>query len=136
MDENQTKKGKEKTSKLREAFGKFAKSSSQALGSAVAFSVATAILVAWLLILGPVMHFSDSWQLIINTATTIITFLMVFLIQNTQNRDSRAVEKKLDELIRALDGARNEMIDLEDASDEVLDQVTTEYRQLKSESAS
>jgi len=89
------------------------------LGSAWAFTGAVFVIVVWLLT-GPTFHFSDTWQLIINTATTIITFLMVFLIQNTQNRDAKAVHLKLDELIRALKGARNQLVDLEDLSDEEL----------------
>src|SRR5213079_3039164 len=89
------------------------------LGSAWAFAGAVLVIGVWL-ITGPTFHFSDTWQLIINTATTIITFLMVFLIQNTQNRDAKAVHLKLDELIRAIKNARNELVDLEDLSDEEL----------------
>jgi low affinity Fe/Cu permease len=89
------------------------------LGSAWAFAGAIVILIVWGLT-GPVFHYSDTWQLIINTGTTIVTFLMVFLIQNTQNRDAKAIQLKLDELIRALKGARNQLVDLENLSDEDL----------------
>ncbi len=89
------------------------------LGSAWAFAGAILIIVVWGLT-GPTFHYSDTWQLIINTGTTIVTFLMVFLIQNTQNRDAKAAHLKLDEVIRALKGARNELVDLEKLSDEAL----------------
>src|SRR3569833_2804511 len=92
--------------RIRDAFHVFARSSSQVLGTARAFIAAIFIIVVWA-ITGPTFLFSDTWQLIINTGTTIVTFLMVFLIQNTQNRDAKAVHLKLDELIRALRGARN-----------------------------
>src|SRR5207245_252425 len=103
----------------RDAFRVFAHRSAFMLGSAWAFTGAVLVIVVWL-ITGPTFHFSDTWQLIINTATTIVTFLMVFLIQNTQNRDAKAVHLKLDELIRAIKAARNELVDLEDLSDEEL----------------
>jgi low affinity Fe/Cu permease len=90
---------------VSDAFGVFARCSSSMLGSAWAFTAALLVIVIWL-VTGPVFHFSDTWQLIINTATTIITFLMVFLIQNTQNRDAKAVHLKLDELIRAVKDAQ------------------------------
>ena len=102
---------------VNDAFRVFAHRSSVILGSAWAFAGAVLVIVVWLLT-GPTFHFSDTWQLIINTATTIITFLMVFLIQNTQNRDAKAVHLKLNELIRAIKDARNELVDLEDLSDE------------------
>ncbi len=95
---------------VSDAFRVFARRSSMVLGSAWAFGGAVLVIVVWLLT-GPTFHFSDTWQLIINTATTIITFLMVFLIQNTQNRDAKAVHLKLDEMIRALKGARNKLVD-------------------------
>jgi low affinity Fe/Cu permease len=91
----------------------FSRRSSMMLGSAWAFAGAVLVICIWLLT-GPTFHFSDTWQLIINTATTVITFLMVFLIQNTQNRDAKAMHLKLDEIIRALKGARNQLVDLED----------------------
>lgn len=95
------------------------------------FLLAVLILVVWGLT-GPVFHFSDTWQLVINTGTTIITFLMVFLIQNTQNRDAKAIHLKLDELIRTMEGARNTMIDLENLSDEELEHLQQEFERLRS----
>ena len=88
------------------------------------------VILVWLLT-GPTFHFSDTWQLIINTGTTIITFLMVFLIQNTQNRDAKAMHLKLDEIIRALNKARNELVDLEDLSDEELGKIEEQFKQLR-----
>src|SRR5450432_1744643 len=98
--------------RIRDAFGVFARKTSTVLGSPWAFVCAILIIVIWAMT-GPTFHYSDTWQLIINTGTTIVTFLMVFLIQNTQNRDAKAVHLKLDELIRALQGARNNLVDLE-----------------------
>ena len=100
------------------------------LGSAWAFSAAVLVILVWLLT-GPMFHFSDTWQLIINTATTVITFLMVFLIQNTQNRDAKAMHLKLDELIRAIKDARNELVDLEELSDEELQKLEEQFRNLR-----
>ena len=99
------------------------------LGSAWAFVTAILIILVWAAT-GPVFHFSDTWQLIINTGTTVVTFLMVFLIQNTQNRDSKAVHLKLDELIRALTGARNDLVDLEELSDGDLEKLEQEFKTL------
>ena len=93
-------------------FGKFAASASGWLGSKWAFAGAGSVIVLWAAV-GPIFHFSDTWQLVINTGTTIVTFLMVFLIQNTRNRDARAINLKLNELIRAIDKARDQMIDIE-----------------------
>jgi low affinity Fe/Cu permease len=104
---------------VSDAFRIFARRSSRVLGSAWAFASAILIIVIWALT-GPMFHYSNTWQLIINTGTTIVTFLMVFLIQNTQNRDAKAAHLKLDEIIRALRGARNQLIDLEKLSDEEL----------------
>ena len=98
-------------------------------GSTPAFGVACAVIVVWA-ILGPVFHYSDTWQLVINTGTTIVTFLMVFLIQNTQNRDAKAIHLKLDELIRAVDGARTKLVHLEDLSDDELTQLQDQFRRL------
>ena len=100
------------------------------MGHPIAFVLAIMTIVIWALT-GPVFGFSDTWQLIINTGTTIVTFLMVFLIQNTQNRDTRALQLKLDELIRANADARNKLIDLEDLSDKEMDQLQQEFCQLK-----
>jgi len=113
-----------------DAFRVFARRSSVMLGSAWAFAGAVLVILVWLLT-GPTFHFSDTWQLIINTATTVITFLMVFLIQNTQNRDAKAVHLKLDELIRAIKDARDELVDLEDLSDEELQKLEAQFRRMR-----
>jgi len=115
---------------VSDAFRVFARRSAAMLGSAWAFSGAVLVVLVWILT-GPTFHFSDTWQLIINTATTIITFLMVFLIQNTQNRDAKAVHLKLDEMIRALEGARNQLVDLEDLSDEELKKLEEQFQRLR-----
>jgi low affinity Fe/Cu permease len=115
---------------IRDAFRVFAHRSSAMLGSAWAFSAAVIVILLWL-VTGPMFHFSDTWQLIINTATTVVTFLMVFLIQNTQNRDAKAMHLKLDELIRALKGARNELVDLEQLSDEELKKLEQQFRRMR-----
>jgi low affinity Fe/Cu permease len=115
---------------VSDAFRVFARRSSIALGSAWAFVGAVLIILVWILT-GPMFHFADTWQLVINTATTIVTFLMVFLIQNTQNRDAKAVHLKLDELIRALKNARNELVDLEDLSDEELKKLEKQFKRMR-----
>jgi low affinity Fe/Cu permease len=115
---------------VRDAFRVFAHRSSVMLGSAWAFSGAVLVILVWILT-GPTFHFSDTWQLIINTATTVITFLMVFLIQNTQNRDAKAMHLKLDELIRAIKGARNQLVDLEDLSDEELKKLEKQFQRMR-----
>ena len=115
---------------MNEVFRKFSHTTSQAVGSSGAFIVALAAIVAWVL-LGPYFHYSDTWQLVINTATTIVTFLMVFLIQNTQNRDAKAIHLKLDELIRSVEGARNHLVDLEDLSDQELARLQKEFQRLR-----
>jgi low affinity Fe/Cu permease len=113
-----------------ERFHWFAARTSLVLGSPWAFFLALAIVVVWL-VSGPVFHFSDTWQLVINTGTTIVTFLMVFLIQNTQNRDAKALHLKLDELIRATRTARNELIELENMSDPELAKLEAEFQGLR-----
>ncbi len=113
-----------------ERFGKFAARSSHYLGSRWAFVVAIGVIVAWALT-GPIFHYSDTWQLVINTGTTIVTFLMVFLIQNTQNRDARAIHLKLNELIHAVDKAKNQMIDVEKLSDLELEELTKTYEKIR-----
>ena len=100
-----------------------------AAGSTAALVAAVSLIAGWLLS-GPLFHFSDTWQLVINTATTIITFLMVFLIQNTQNRDARAIHLKLDELLRGVKGARTAMVALENSSDEELAELQAEFDRL------
>src|SRR5437667_5950455 len=102
--------------KNKHGFQRFARASARAAGRPLAFGLALASIIVWAL-LGPLFHFSDTWQLVINTATTIITFLMVFLIQNTQNRDSEAMQLKLDELIRATGGCHNAVLDIEELSE-------------------
>jgi low affinity Fe/Cu permease len=114
-------------------FTRFAKWTSRAAGHPATFVVAVLIIVVWAAT-GPIFAFSDTWQLVINTGTTIITFLMVFLIQNTQNRDSVAVQLKLDELIRAINGAHNGLLDLEELSDEDLARIRARFEALARES--
>lgn len=111
-------------------FGRFAARCSFWLGSKWAFILAVVVIALWA-VTGPLFRFSDTWQLVINTGTTIVTFLMVFIIQNTQNRDARAINLKLDELIRALDKARNQMINIESLSDVELDLLQHRYEQLQ-----
>jgi low affinity Fe/Cu permease len=111
-------------------FGRFASSASFWLGSKWAFFWAGIVILVWG-ITGPVFRYSDTWQLVINTGTTIVTFLMVFLIQNTQNRDARAINLKLDELIRAVDKARNQMMNIEKLSDVELDLLDEQFARLR-----
>jgi low affinity Fe/Cu permease len=113
-------------------FGKFAASASGWLGSKWAFVGAILIIAVWA-VTGPIFHYSDTWQLVINTGTTIVTFLMVFIIQNTQNRDARAINLKLNELIHAIDAAGDQMMDIESLSDEELDAIHTKYERIRSE---
>ena len=110
----------------------FAKSASHFCGRPRTFALAVAIIAVWI-ITGPLFGFSDTWQLVINTGTTIITFLMVFLIQNTQNRDTEAIQIKLDELIRATQGAHNALLDLEELEEETLHSFRRKYQQLASD---
>src|SRR5947207_13110827 len=134
--ETQEEKLREQESKrdffciVSDAFRVFARRSSATLGSAWAFAAAILIIIVWGAT-GPTFHFSDTWQLIINTGTTIVTFLMVFLIQNTQNRDAKAVHLKLDEIIRAIKGARNELVDLENLSDEDLAALEKQFQRVR-----
>ncbi len=118
---------------MQDAFRIVARRTSAVLGTAWAFMGAVAVIVIWGLT-GHIFHYSDTWQLIINTGTTIVTFLMVFLIQNTQNRDSKAIQLKLDELIRSLSGARNKMMDLEALSDQDLEKFQKEFERLRKRS--
>ena len=114
---------------MRELFRKFARITSQAVGSSWAFILAVLIILIWA-VTGPMFHYSDTWQLVINTGTTIITFLMVFLIQNTQNRDAKAIHLKLDELIKGVKGARTSMVNLEQLSDKDLERLQKEFERL------
>ncbi|HYD93242.1 MAG TPA: low affinity iron permease family protein [Candidatus Paceibacterota bacterium] len=111
-------------------FRKFAQWTSHVAGTPGAFVVAAFLILVWA-VTGPLFHFSTTWQLMVNTGTTILTFLMVFLIQNTQNRDAHAVHLKLDEIIRSIDSARNELIDAEDLEDKVLEAYGDEFRKLR-----
>jgi low affinity Fe/Cu permease len=110
-------------------FDHFARSWARLTGKPLAFNVAIVVILSWI-ITGPLFGFSDTWQLIINTATTIVTFLMVFLIQHTQNRDTDALQVKLDELIRAIEGANNELLDLEEMEEEELALLRKQYVEL------
>ena len=112
-------------------FSRFAKATARFTGRPRTFTLAVTVILVWI-ITGPIFHFSDTWQLVINTGTTIITFLMVFLIQNTQNRDTEAIQVKLDELIRATQGAHNALLDLEELEEEHLDQFRAKYQVLAS----
>ena len=110
-------------------FTRFAKSTARATGRPSAFVLAAGVILVWA-VTGPVFRFSDTWQLVINTGTTIVTFLMVFLIQNTQNRDAEAVQVKLDELIRVTQGAHNALLNLEELEDRELDRIRAQYANL------
>ena len=114
---------------MRELFRKFAQTISQAVGSSWAFILAVLIIIVWA-ITGPMFHYSDTWQLVINTGTTIITFLMVFLLQNTQNRDAKAIHLKLDELLKGVKGARTGLVNLEQLSDKELENLQKEFERL------
>src|SRR6202021_2127852 len=111
-------------------FSEIANRTSQAAGRALTFMLATGVVIIWA-ITGPLFHYSDTWQLVINTGTTIVTFLMVFLIQNTQNRDARAIHLKLNALIHPVDKAKNQMIDVEKLSDLELDELDTTYQRIR-----
>ena len=120
---------------MRDLFRKFAHTVSLGAGSPWAFILATLIIVVWATT-GPMFGYSDTWQLVINTGTTIVTFLMVFLIQNTQNRDAKAIHLKLDELLKGVKGARTDLVDLEDLTDEEIDDLQGYYERLHKEAAS
>ncbi len=110
-------------------YSSFAKSAARFCGKPRVFALAMGVIVAWI-VTGPIFHYSDTWQLVINTGTTIVTFLMVFLIQNTQNRDTEAIQIKLDELIRATKGAHNALMDLEELEESVLESFRKRYQSL------
>ncbi|MBS0206470.1 MAG: low affinity iron permease family protein [Planctomycetes bacterium] len=112
-------------------YSRFAKAAAHFCGRPRVFTLAVAIIAVWI-VTGPMFGFSDTWQLVINTGTTIITFLMVFLIQNTQNRDTEAIQVKLDELIRATQGAHNALLDLEELEEKTLDAFKAKYQALAS----
>jgi low affinity Fe/Cu permease len=113
----------------RSWFSRFANTTARASGREGTFALALGVIIIWA-VTGPIFDYSDTWQLIINTGTTIVTFLMVFLIQNTQNRDSEAMHVKMDELIRAFEGAHNALLDLEELDEETLDMIRDRYRKL------
>src|SRR5262245_20860934 len=123
-----TKKPEANSEKL--SFSKIAQHASWLLGKSGAFAAACGIILLWAAA-GPVFGYSDTWQLVVNTGTTIITFLMVFLVQNTQNRDARALHLKLDELLRSVKPARNKLIDLENCSDEEIEQIARQFQALR-----
>ena len=127
---NAQKKEKPAGFGFRHVFQKFAQTTSAAMGTPWAFFVSALIVIVWACT-GPMFHYSNTWQLVINTGTTIVTFLMVFLIQNTQNRDAKAIHLKLDELIRAKKGARNTLVDLENCTDEELQVIEEEFKRLR-----
>lgn len=114
---------------MKDIFRKFAHKTSETVGSPAAFAVALLVIALWSAS-GWAFHYSDTWQLVINTGTTIVTFLIVFLIQNSQNRDAKAIHLKLDELIRAVGKARDELVDLEELSDEELEKLQQEFHRL------
>jgi low affinity Fe/Cu permease len=122
--------GKHAANGGRGLFRRFSSATASAVGSPAAFLLAVITIIVWA-VTGPMFKYSDSWQLVINTGTTIVTFLMVFLIQNTQNRDARAIHLKLDELIRGNKGARNKLVDLEECSDEEIAELEEEFREFR-----
>jgi len=118
---------------MNEAFRRLAARASGIFGSPLAALLAALLVIGWAVV-GPILHYSDGWQLFINTISSIVTFLMVFLIQNTQNRDVKALQLKLDELIRSVSGARNHLVQLESMSDEQLEQLRLEFERLRGRS--
>jgi len=121
-----------KEKSLADGFQGFATKSSHWVGSRWAFGLAVATIVLWA-VTGPYFHYSDTWQLVVNTATTVVTFLIVFLIQNTQNRDARAIHLKLDEIIRAIRPASNQMINIETLSDEELQSLSDQFEKIRNQ---
>ena len=110
-------------------FTRFSKATARATGNPITFAIALGVIVVWA-VTGPIFHWSDTWQLVVNTGTTIVTFLMVFLIQNTQNRDTQALQVKLDELIRVTEGAHTVLLDLEELEEDKLDAFRNKYEAL------
>jgi low affinity Fe/Cu permease len=121
---------KDEPSGFKHRFQKWAQKTSAAVGTHWAFMIALLAIAIWG-VTGPMFHYSNTWQLVINTGTTIVTFLMVFLIQNTQNRDAKAIHLKLDELIRSKHGARNKLVDLENCTDEELEEIEGEFKRIR-----
>jgi|KBSMisStandDraft_5_1062788.scaffolds.fasta_scaffold09512_2 low affinity Fe/Cu permease len=124
--------GKGAARTARGSFAQFSATASLWLGSKWAFATALSVVLVWAAT-GPLFHYSNTWQLVINTGTTIVTFLMVFLIQNTQNRDAQAINLKLDELIHAIGGASNQMMDIENLGDDELDLLHERYQKIRAE---
>ena len=120
---------RKKRNKLSQILERFSLKATQATGTSTAFIIALSVIVVWAL-MGPLFHFSDTWQLVINTGTTIITFLMVFLIQRTQNKDALAIHLKLNEIVAALEGASNRLIDVEDLTEEEIQTLHKHYQEL------
>src|SRR5437868_4364396 len=115
---------------MNEIFRRIAHKTAEAVGSAWMFALALSVVIVWA-VTGPIFGYSQGWQLVINTGTTIVTFLMVFLIQNTENRDTKVIQLKLDELIRAVKSARNQLVDLEDLSDDELNLLQTQFQKIQ-----
>jgi low affinity Fe/Cu permease len=115
---------------MQQLFRRWAIRMAEIVGTSRAFLVAIVLVVVWA-VTGPVFHFSDTWQLVINTGTSVVTFLMVFLIQNAQNRDAKAIQLKLDELLRAVEGARTHLVSLESCSDDELDELQAQFERLR-----
>lgn len=130
MTNNRPKDHNQEPRKTSDWFGHFSNACSSLVGSRWAFIAALAVIVTWA-VSGPIYHYSDTWQLVINTGTTIVTFIMVFLIQNTQNRDAKAINLKLNEIIRSIGKAQNDLIDIEKLSDEELDHLTAQYERIR-----
>ena len=118
-----------KRNKVSELLEKFSYQATKATGTSAAFVLAVTVIIVWL-VTGPIFHYSDTWQLIINTGTTIVTFLMVFLIQRAQNKDALAIHLKLNEIVAALEGASNRLIDVEDLSEPEIEALRSYYRKL------
>ena len=117
---------------MNKIFRKFSVAAANALGSSWMFIANVLLILIWL-VAGPFFHYSDTWQLVVNTATTVFTYLAVFLIQNTQNRDAKAIQLKLDELIKGVGGARTQLVNLEELSDEDLSALQEEFKRLRTE---
>lgn len=115
---------------MNDLFRRFAQSVARISGEAYTFLVALVVIIVWV-VTGPLFAYSDTWQLVINTGTTIVTFLMVFVVQNTQNRDNQALQLKLDELLRSTRNARNSFVDIEELPDEELDRLAEEFRSMQ-----
>jgi low affinity Fe/Cu permease len=120
---------RKKTNKLSEVLERFSRTATEATGTSTAFILALSVVIVWL-VTGPLFKFSDTWQLVINTGTTIVTFLMVFLIQRSQNKDALAIHLKLNEIVAALEGASNRLIDVEDLTEEEIKTLHKHYQRL------